>query len=97
MSASCLTKKNLLKLLLLFGVRLGVELIHGNELNFVGVRQRWIDPFTVNELAQLGHDFHAFVIEEIVDEQFSGIGMRRLVVERNVIAVAEHFRQPYIV
>jgi hypothetical protein len=32
-----LPEKNFLKFLFLFGILLGVELIHGNELNFVGV------------------------------------------------------------
>jgi hypothetical protein len=35
--ASCLPEEDFLKLLLLFGVRLGVELLHRDELNFLGI------------------------------------------------------------
>ena len=59
--ASCLREKSFSETPSSFQPSLGVEFIHRDELKFIGTGQRGTDAFLVNELAHLGHDFHAFV------------------------------------
>src|SRR6185312_16476776 len=76
-----LPQKNLLVLLLLLGKQFGVKIVHFDKLNFVGVRERWIDTFSIHELTEFSDHRHILATEKIIDEGFAGVGMGRLVTE----------------
>jgi hypothetical protein len=56
-----LLKKNLLILLGLVLESLGVEVVYFNRFDFIGVPDRWIYTFAIDELAHLGKDSHALI------------------------------------
>jgi hypothetical protein len=51
------------QLLFLFFERLRFQYFHLQVLNLLRARQRRVNAFAIGELAALGKDFHAFVIE----------------------------------
>src|SRR4029077_1644595 len=72
-----LPQENLLVLLFLFGVLLGVEIVHLDKLNLVGTGKWRINAFTIHKFTGLGHNRHAFLTEEKVNQRFACIGVGR--------------------
>src|SRR5687767_14807823 len=85
-----LLQKDFLILLLLYFVVFFAELIHLHELDLVGVGERRIYAFAIDELAGRRLDLHAFLVEEEVDKGLAGVGPRSLGSEADVLTVAEH-------
>ena len=55
-------------LLALFRIGGGIQFVHLYGLNFFGVGYGWVDSFTRDELAVLGHDFETVVAEKVIDQ-----------------------------
>ena len=92
-----LPQKDLLVLLFLLGKLFGVEIVHLDKLNLVGVGQRRVDAFTVHKLTQLGDQRHTLLAEEKIDQRHACVGMGRLIAQRQIVAISHHFSQSDVV
>ena len=78
-----------MKFFALLGIHLFAQIVHLDELYFVGIGHRRIDSLPVHELAGLRHEFHTLVVEKEIDKRLGGVGMRGFVAESHVAGVAE--------
>jgi hypothetical protein len=92
-----LPDEELLKLFSLFRILLDAKVIDWDKLNLVGISQRWINFFPVDEFTHLGKDLHTFVTKEKINESLPCVRMRGLVAEDRVMPISQHLSQPNIV
>src|SRR5918993_221723 len=66
------------------------EGVHLHEFDFIGIGQRRINTFTIDELAGLCLNRHALFVEKEVDESLARIGAGSLGSKADVLTVAQH-------
>src|SRR5712692_8137688 len=92
-----LLQKQFSVLLSFFSEARRIELVHLHDLDFVRVGQRRINALAVNKLAFAGHDFHALVAQEKINESLARLGMQGSVTESDVVSMTEHLVESHVI
>ena len=90
-------QKEFLIFFFLLGELFGAEVHHLYELDLVGIGKWRINSLAVYKFTPFGHQLHTLIAQKVIDEGFAGVDVRRLLVQRDVMAVPHHFTQSNII
>jgi hypothetical protein len=74
-----------------------VQLVHLDHFNFIRIRQRRINSFARDKLADPGHQPQSLFAEKKIDKGFTGIGVRGLGTERDRLTISHELAESNVI